>query len=131
MDVAVNQVRVNARRVITVQAGIAVVAAVVFGIVVGFNEALGALYGGAIGIASSLLLRRGVVRAGEIAATNPKKSLMVLYFGALQRFVLVVALFALGLGVFKLNPLAAVVGFGAAQLAYFLVMRHLARPGRR
>ena len=131
MDVAVSQVRVNARRVITVQAAIAAIAALGFGITAGISGALGALFGGAISVASSLLLRRGVVRAGEIAATDPKKSLMVLYFGALQRFVLVVALFALGLGVFKLNPLAAVVGFGAAQLAYILVMRYLARPGRR
>ena len=131
MDVAVSQVRVNARRVVGLQFAIAVLAAVAYGIADSGWQALSALFGGAISISVSLLLRRGVLKATEIARSDPKKSMMVLYFGALQRFVLVLALFGLGLGLFGLGPLAMIIGFGATQVAYAVAMRLSAKPARR
>ncbi len=121
----------NARKVVVLQVSIAAAVALVFGFAEGGWQALSAIFGGLISVSSSLLLRRGVNRASEIVKDDPKKGMMVLYFGAFQRFVMVVALFALGLALFELDPLAAVVGFGCAQLAYAVVMRATAHPARR
>ena len=51
-------------------------------------------------------LSYGVLKAEKVAQTDPKKSLGILYFGAVQRFVMVVGLFIVGLAIFKLEPLA-------------------------
>lgn len=79
-------------------------------------------YGGLISVVSALLLGLGVKRATEGALLNPAKSTVILYAGAAQRFVLVLAAFAVGLAVLKLYPLGLFAGFVAAQLAYLLSM---------
>jgi hypothetical protein len=45
---------------------------------------------------------------------------MILYGGAALRFVLVLALFAIGLAVIGLAPIAMVAGFAAVQLVFVL-----------
>ena len=131
MDVAVGQVQTSAKRVAGLQILIAALTAVVFGGVDGVWAGVSALFGGFIGLAVSLLLRRGVLKANEIAQEDPKRGMIVLYVGAVQRFVMVLALFGLGLGVLDMAPLATVVGFGCAQLAYAVVMKKSAQPTKR
>lgn len=79
-----------------------------------------AIYGALISIVLAMLLIAGVRRAAEAAEESKKKSMATLYFGAAQRFVLALVLFALGVGKLKLDPLAMVVGFAVAQATYFL-----------
>lgn len=131
MDVAVAQVQANARKVLLLQIGIAAIVALVFAVMAGGWQALSALIGGGIGAGSSLLLRRGVLRATEIAKSDPKKGMLTLYLGAVQRFFLILGLFAVALALFKFDPLATVVGFGCAQLAYAVVMRGSRYPQPR
>jgi ATP synthase protein I len=131
LDTAVRQVQASAKKVAGLQITIAALTAAVFVVIEGGWAAFSAFYGGLISLAVSWLLRRGVLRANEIARDDPKKGMAVLYFGALQRFLLVLALFGLGLGLLKMTPLATVIGFGAAQLAYAVVMRKSAPPQRR
>lgn len=131
MEAVTSQVQVSAQRVILLQVMIAGVAALGFALLTGGMTATSAVFGGLISVCSSLLLRRGVLKAEAIADHDPKKSMLTLYIGAVQRFVLVLAMFGIGLGLLKLDPLAAVVGFGSAQLAYVVVMRRSARPGQR
>jgi ATP synthase protein I len=130
VDIAASQVQLNARKVIGLQIAIATLAAAVFGIVEGSMHAISAFFGGMISVGVSLLLRRGVLKAAEVAKDDPSKSMLVLYMGAVQRFVLVLALFGLGLGLLKLDPLATVIGFGVAQVAYVVVMRIAAHPAK-
>ena len=59
--------------------------------------------------------RRGCADNGR--ALNGGESLRLLYRTALERFVLVVLLFALMLGVLQLDPLALIAGFIVGQLA--------------
>ncbi len=86
-------------------------------------EALSAVYGGLISVLVAFLLGRGVARAAGAAPQDHKRSLVMLYLGAAQRFVLVGVLFAAGLAAFKLLPLAMIAGFGAAQLIFIVAMR--------
>ena len=93
------------------------VAAIGFLLYSGAWHALSALAGGAVSISLLLLLRRGIKRAGEIAQHDQKRSMIILYMGAAQRFLLILVLFALGLGVAGFDPLAMFVGFFLAQLS--------------
>jgi len=76
-------------------------------------------------IAITILLSHGVKRAEREALQDPKKSMGILYLGAVQRFLVVLALFIVGLGFFKLEPLAMVLGFGLTQFAYLVNIRNL------
>lgn len=131
MDVAVGQVQTSAKKVAGLQIIIAALTAVVFGVVEGGWAAGSAFFGGFISLTVSLLLRRGVLKANEVAQEDPKRGMIVLYAGAVQRFVVVLAMFGLGLGLLGMTPLATVVGFGGAQLAYAVVMKKSAHPASR
>lgn len=123
VDSAERQIADKARRVIAFQVVAAVLVAAGFYATKGAWEAQSALYGGFISMFAAVLLRRGVQRAAAQAAErDPRQVMATLYLGAVQRFVLVLALFGLGLAVFKLAPLATVAGFGAAQLVYLMGM---------
>lgn len=83
----------------------------------GLFSALSTLYGAGISIISLVLLARGVRRAEQTALVSPKQSMGILYLGAVQRFVIVIVLFLIGLMLLKLDALATAVGFVAGQLA--------------
>jgi ATP synthase protein I len=104
------------RRLIALQCGAAALVAAVFLIVGDRWDAVSAAYGGLIGVSMTLLLSRGVALAGKMP--DLRQSQIVLYAGAVVRFILVLALFAIGLAGFDLAPLALVIGFVAAQLVF-------------
>ena len=131
MDIAIHQVEANARKVITLQIIIAIVVALVTGLTVGRWFGISAFFGGFVSLSVSWLLRRGVLKANKIAKEDPKKGMIALYVGAVQRFVLVLALLGIGFGVFKLDPLAIIIGFGLAQVAYAVMLRWTAHPAKR
>lgn len=81
---------------------------------------MASLYGGGLALISAWLLLLRVRKAGELAETSPKQSVYSLYFGAVQRFVLVLVALAVGMGALKLQPIPLLVSFGLAQLAYAL-----------
>ena len=87
----------------------------------GSDAAIAAGYGGAVTIIATLLLGWRMLRAGRETRLDPRKSMQILYVGAAWRFLLTVALFAFGIGYFKLDPPAMIVGFMLAQLAYIFV----------
>ncbi len=98
---------------------------VVAGVLVAFyykgeTGALGAFYGGGVALINSFLLVRRLDRAGEIAKTDPKQSVYMLYFGAIERFVFALIGLGVGLSFFKLDAVPLLATFGVAQLAYML-----------
>lgn len=114
------------RRIIGLQVVIGVLVAAGFFVAGdGLWDAGSGLYGGLISVIGTFLLGRRVERAGKIAQQNPGKGMQSLYIGAVQRFVLVLALLGFGLVLFKFDPLAMVVGLCLTQLAYTLGMHKL------
>lgn len=95
-------------------------ATVIFFIIYGGLSAISAGFGGAIALANGLLLgwRRHMADSGR--ALSGAASMRLLYRTAIERFVLVIALFALGMGVLELEPVALLAGFIAGQLALFI-----------
>jgi len=102
------------------QAVLVAVAVGAFLFLAGLPHAQAAAYGGGIALLSAWLLGRHVRRASEVARTNPGRETAVLYIGAVQRFVLILVLFGLGMGKLGLAPLPLLVGFGAAQAGYLI-----------
>lgn len=76
-------------------------------------------------IGITLLLSHGVKRAEYNALQDPKKSMGILYLGAVQRFVAVAACFIVGIGIIKLEPLAMALGFALTQFAYVFNIRNM------
>ena len=116
----ISQVAKNNKRLLINQIVVGLIVAAVFVILQGHWQALSALYGVFVTIAISTLLSRGVQRAERAAIENPKASMGILYFGAVQRFVMAAVLFIIGLGLIEFEPLPVVVGFGVTQFAYVL-----------
>ncbi len=83
-----------------------------------FPQAQSAFYGGLASVAVAVLLKRNLIKAGKITLDTPRKSVLILYLGAVQRFIIVLGIFGVGFAVFKFKPLGSLIGFGAAQLSY-------------
>ncbi len=81
-------------------------------------EAVSALYGGGLSLLMALLLGLSVAYATRAAAQDPGQGQLILYGGAALRFVLVLALFAIGLALIGLAPIPTVAGFAAVQLVF-------------
>lgn len=111
------------RRVVIAQGLVAAALGIGLFFAYGPRDGLSAVFGVLVGMALTLLLSRSVRRAGEVAATDPKRGMTLLYVGAVVRFVFVLAAFALGLAIFGLNPLLVAVGFVAAQLSQLVNAR--------
>ena len=96
------------------------VTSVIFFMVYGAFQAGSVWFGGLIAMANVLWLSmpQGFVDQGR--ALSAGESMRVLYRTALERFVWVVLLFALALGVLQLDPAALISGFIVGQLALLL-----------
>ena len=77
-------------------------------------------FGGAIATANLLLLEWRRRAADRGPALSAAASLRLMYRTALERFVLAATLFALGLGVLRLDPLALLSGFIVGQAALIM-----------
>jgi hypothetical protein len=83
-----------------------------------------ALYGVLIALANTGLLmwrlRRGAGEARGEGAVAPRRLPAGALRSSLERFLLVILLFGLGLGVMALHPLALTLAFVVGQLGWFL-----------
>ena len=77
-------------------------------------------FGGLVATCNALWLLWRRYRTERGRALSAGESLRVLYRTALERFVVVALLLALGLGVLHLHPLALLTGFVVGQLALVL-----------
>lgn len=110
----------RARKVILYQLLIGALVALGLLGVQGIWQAKSALYGGLITVIMTFLLERRVERAGQAAASSARWAMALLFIGFIERFLLVLVMFGVGFKMLKLDPLAAIVGFGLTQLGYLL-----------
>ena len=123
LNTASREIIAVTRKVIALQVGVGALIAAAFFMAKGEGEAYSAFYGCLISVAVAFLLGRGVARATQAAHHDHKKSMLILYLGAVQRFLLVLVLFGIGLKVLSLSFIPMVAGFAGAQLAYLSNMR--------
>lgn len=80
------------------------------------QAAVGALFGSAIALTNSGLLAWRMARVQRRPAGDAYRDLRSFYFAALERFAIVIMLFAAGLGALNLPALPLLSGFIAGQL---------------
>lgn len=120
MELAAKKLRRGMMRVAAAQVGVTLAVAASFLYLLGWFEAVSALYGGGIAVGMTAWLGRSVHRAGELAHADANGGRAALYVGAALRFVVAGALFALGLGVLRLAPVPIIVAFGLAQFGLLI-----------
>ena len=129
MNTTTSDVSAKTRRLLVFQACAGFAVALGFYFFKGMIGFQSAVFGALISMASALWLSRGVKQAESNAVQDPKRSMATLYLGAVQRFVLVIALFIVGLGVLKLDPIAMGAGFLLAQLGFVIQFKSLSKVG--
>ena len=97
----------------------------------GESGLLPAAYGGAVAIVNTILLSRRLDSAGEMANDNPDGGVLILYLGVVQRFVFVLVMFGVGMGVLKLLPPPMLGTFAIAQLGFMLFGTKSAKVTKR
>lgn len=118
-SVANNAFSHTLRRILLVQAGLVVIAAVILSQVKSNEFFMATLYGGAVIIVSTIYFGWRLKIATETADNAPTVNSVELFKGIFIRFLLVVVLLALGLGWLKLQPAGVLSGFIVAQLAFW------------
>ncbi|HUW27121.1 MAG TPA: ATP synthase subunit I [Sulfuriferula sp.] len=108
------------RRALLVQGGLVLVAAILVYAIYGQARTLAVIYGGLVTLANSILLAWRMRAAKRRINPDVGQDLRMLYRTSLERFVLVVAFLALGMGILKLDPLALIAGFVLGQLAWLV-----------
>lgn len=122
MGYAAGNLEQGVQRVVLSQALLTLMVAAIFLITLGAFEAVSACYGGATTILSSWWLGRRVQRAGELALRDTKSGQLSLYGGAILRFVTVLVLLGLGIGLLKLPPIPLIIAFAVAQLGFLFTL---------
>ena len=115
-------------RLASTQAALALVAAASFWIFRDGAAAGGALAGSGIALVLTALHARRVRLANRAVRTRPGSETLVLGLGVFERFAVAAALFALGIGYWKLAPVPMIAGFAVCQIGWFLA-GSLPRPG--
>ncbi len=118
MGVHERSFELGARRLLILQIFLGALVAAFFLWLDGGVAALSSVYGAAVSVVLSSLLRWGVQQA--LRASN---SMTLLYIGAAVRFALALVFFGVGLAALDLAPLPLIIGFCVAQAAYVILMR--------
>lgn len=117
MNTAGTEISGRARRVVAAQLVVTAVLGLAALALYGPVQGLSVAYGGLVDAVLAVFLGYSVRKADARAATDPKAGMTILYMGAVIRFFLFIALFAIGLGLLRLNALAVAAGFVAARIA--------------
>lgn len=91
-----------------------------FAVLNGADGFQAALYGGVMVIINTLLLLWHSARAERLEQQDSGHNFRIIVRCAIERFVITVALFALGLGRLGLEPLPLLSGFAAGQLLFII-----------
>jgi ATP synthase protein I len=109
-----------AYRIVLSQLGIALVLAAVCLAIWGKSTAVAALVGGAINIITNLYVALRLF--GKDVVRSARQVLQRFYAAEAVKFALTFGLFALGIGVLKLNALPLLVGYGLTLVVYWLAL---------
>jgi ATP synthase protein I len=129
LNKANEEVTAKARNLIIFQLIAGLIVAAAFYLYKDALSAVSAIFGALTSLLSAYMLSSGVKKAERRAIDSPGKSMGVLYFGAVQRFILVVVLFIVGIKIFGLDPVAIGLGFIVAQLGFVFLFKGLSKVG--
>jgi ATP synthase protein I len=82
---------------------------------------LASLYGAFIALSGSLISSWRITRAGVIGISEKQQGYIEIYLGAIQRYILTLVLFALGIGALHLPAVPMIAIFALEQIAYLFI----------
>jgi F0F1-type ATP synthase assembly protein I len=109
------------RRLLLVQLLLIAVVSVPLFLAYELSYVLSLWFGAGIAAINALLVVRCARRDAHVPERKPQQSLAAVFICVAQRFVIAALLFAFGLGVLKLPPLALLAGFIAGQLVMVII----------
>lgn len=95
---------------------------IIYIVTVDIHAGVAAIFGGAIALVNTLLLRWNFERAELFAENDAGQNMKLLYRTAAMRLFSTIGLFVIALGVLKLEPLPVLAGF-ITGLAALLIAR--------
>jgi F0F1-type ATP synthase assembly protein I len=99
------------------------------------ESAMAMLFGGAMVVINTVIQQWGHFRATKTAGNDLQRNMRIIYRTAAERFIITLALFAVGIGVLRLEPKFLIAGFIVLQLAqvldWFIESRLRKHHGRR
>ncbi len=107
------------RKIVLTQIGLVLITAATVTWLKGNEFLWSTLYGGVIIVISTIFFGWKLMIATESADKLHTVNTVELFKGIFLRFILVVALLALGMGWLKLSPAGILIGFIAAQLGFW------------
>lgn len=113
----------RSRMVLIVQLIAGAVSAGLAFVYAGRDSFFGVVGGSLIAVTLMLVLGYTMRKASELAVESPQTSMNVMYVGAVVRFVLVLILFGIALGVLKLSALYTVASFVGVMIVGVLASR--------
>lgn len=93
----------------------------------GLARAVAAAFGSALGILTTVVTARSVIKSGRAVAVNPNLGLLPVYSGLLWKLLIVAGGAYFGLVYLQLGPLYVVLGYITMQAGYAWAAL---RPGR-
>ena len=116
------------RRVLVSQIALTLLTAAAAFALLGSAAALAAFYGGGVALMGTWLLGRRIARTPETAQQGDAGSQLALYAGVIPRFIVTLALLAVGIGWLKLAPIPLIVAFALAQLGFAINLGSARQP---
>jgi ATP synthase protein I len=125
---AKDSLKIALRKTLLIQAALTGIAAAIALALKGPGFALAVLYGGAVTCTGTWLHGWRLLKIAAVDVDNdPTVVSAEVFKGALFKLVAIIGLLALGMGVFKLEPLAVVIGFATAYAGFFFVRGYAPR----
>jgi len=116
------------RKTVALQAAIILIAAVIAHQIKGFEYMLALIYGGMVTMAGTWIHAWRLLKISMSDIDNGQMLVGAEVFkGAILRFVVMTGMLALGMGYFKLVPLAVLIGFVIAFFGYVFVRGYAPR----
>jgi ATP synthase protein I len=109
------------RRLLLYQVALVAVVSAAFLVIFSPLAAGSSWFGGGIAAVNALLAARCARRDARARERTPQQSLAAVFLCVAQRFLVATLLFAFGLGVLQLSPLALLAGFIAGQLVMVII----------
>ncbi len=106
------------KQVMLAQLGLLLVSALVLSLVFSLNHGLASAFGASLAMFNTILARRSIVKASELAYTQPDVVMLPVFSGLVQRLIVFAAGFAGGVLLWGLLPLPILAGFALTQFGY-------------
>ena len=106
------------KQVMLAQLGLLFVSALVSSLVFSLNHGLASAFGASLAMFNTILARRSIVKASELAYTQPDVVMLPVFSGLVQRLIVFAAGFAGGVLLWGLLPLPILAGFALTQFGY-------------